>query len=392
MKIPRPQPLGAFPMPAGLLLIVGDGSEPVREALLAGKLPSEWPASLEGARLAYAGELDAATEWFAARQDDPASLYNLWVLDPERVPREGVAHALGDDWQGLVDYVAFASGLTAITPPAERADGEIAALLAVAQAAADVEADRLENAAGRLRWAADQAHGKHPALEAVILAEFAGRAHDLDAADEAVRMLSGMDLRPALAEALYQQASLLHEAALDGRRPIGQAIAAYTQALREVDEIDDPSLAGRIHLNLGTAYLAQPISGQGDALRAGIAVQSLRHAVTLLDEKRDPEALTMAQLNLANALVYAPSAGQRDNMMEAVDLYQVVIDARRGDPAGRARALANQGNALAHLGLRDDAANCYREAKRLFNATRDANSVALVEQMEAQLATTNEEA
>jgi len=386
-------------MPAGLLLIVGDGSGPVRDALLAGKLPASWPPSLEGTRLAYAGEVEAAARWFAAMADDgerddesrATALYNLWVLDPEKVPRETVAHALPDGWQGLVDYVAFAVGLTSIAPPAERADGEIAALLAVAQAAGDVESERWDKAAQRLGWAAQQAHGAHPALEAAILAEYAGRGHDLDAADEAVRLLSGMDLRPVLAEALYQQAGLLHELALDGRRPIGQAIAAYTQALREVDADADPSLAGRIHLNLGTAYLAQPISGPDDALRAGIAIQSLRRAVALLDAEHDAQEWAMARLNLANALVYAPSAGQHDNVMEAVDLYQVVIDARPGDPLGRARALANQGNALAHLGLRGDAAGCYREARRLFTAGRDAESVAVVERMEAELAAVDDE-
>lgn len=40
----RPQPLGAFPLPLGYMLIPdGDGSDAVRAELLAGRVPQSWP-------------------------------------------------------------------------------------------------------------------------------------------------------------------------------------------------------------------------------------------------------------------------------------------------------------------------------------------------------------
>jgi len=50
-----------------------------------------------------------------------------------------------------------------------------------------------------------------------------------------------------------------------------------------------------------------------------------------------------------------PSNHQADNLVEAVELYEAVLEARDRDidPLGRARVLANQGNVLAHLGVFD---------------------------------------
>lgn len=70
-----------------------------------------------------------------------------------------------------------------------------------------------------------------------------------------------------------------------------------------------------------------------------------------------PEQWASVQLNLANSLVYTPSRHQADNLVEAVELYEAVLQSRDRDtdPVGRARVLANQGNALAHLGVFDQA-------------------------------------
>ncbi len=56
----RPQPLGAFPLPLGYLLIpASPDTEEARLALLAGLLP-EWPAALRAHELALAGDRDGA--------------------------------------------------------------------------------------------------------------------------------------------------------------------------------------------------------------------------------------------------------------------------------------------------------------------------------------------
>ncbi len=87
------------------------------------------------------------------------------------------------------------------------------------------------------------------------------------------------------------------------------------------------------------------------------------------------------QLNLANSLVYTPpSKHQADNLVEAVELYEAVLDARSrdSDPMGRARVLANQGNVLAHLGSFDQAKAKLDEARFLFEELGDGDSVRAV--------------
>lgn len=391
MMIPlnRPQPLGAFPMPAGLLLIAGDDTDDARESLLAGRLPAVWPPALEGHRLAHEGRLAEAIEVFAAA-DDPVSRYNLFVLDPERVSRVDVAAALDEQWRPLVDHVAYTLGLTSVTPVVTGPDDELAAVILTAQAAAAIDEGDEEVVIELLARAADAARERHPAFAGIILSELAGRAHALEAAEEAVQLLTGTDLTAACAEALYQRAGLIHGLAIEGRRPLQEAITGYTAALKLITERDHTPLFARIHMNLGIAYLAAPLVSANDHLRAGIAVQSLRTAARLLDPVTDAEEWASATLNLANSLVYAPSTHQHDNLMEAVDLYETVIRLRtpKKDPLGRARVLANQGNALAHLGLVEDSRARLAEAQFLFASTGDADSAALVGDLLSELAAT----
>lgn len=386
--IPRPQPLGAFPLPAGLLLVAGPGTDEARESLLNGRLPTEWPAALEGHRLAHEGLVEQAAEVFAAA-DDPVSRYNLFVLDPDRISRAEVAAGLDAQWRPLVDHVAYTLGLTSVTPVVTGPDDELAAVILTAQAAAAIDEGDEEVVVDLLARAADCARTSHPAFAGIVLSELAGRAHALEPADESVRLLKGTSLTVAYAEALYQRAGLIHGLAIEGRRPLTEAITGYTEALKFLNERDHAPLYARVHMNLGIAYLAAPLVSANDHLRAGIAVQSLRTAARLLDPATDAEEWASATLNLANSLVYAPSTHQRDNLMEAVDLYETVIRVRtaKKDPLGRARVLANQGNALAHLGLVEDSRARLAEAQFLFASTGDADSAAMVGDLLNELAT-----
>ena len=77
----RPQPLGAFPLPLGFLLIpASPDTEDARVALLSGRLP-DWPASLRAHELALAGDRDGAMA--ALHGDDPITRYNRFVMDPD---------------------------------------------------------------------------------------------------------------------------------------------------------------------------------------------------------------------------------------------------------------------------------------------------------------------
>ena len=63
----RPQPLGAFPLPLGYLLIpASPDTEDARLALLAGRLP-QWPASLRAHELALADDRDGELWLFPLR-------------------------------------------------------------------------------------------------------------------------------------------------------------------------------------------------------------------------------------------------------------------------------------------------------------------------------------
>lgn len=389
--IPRPQALGAFDMPAGLMLIPGSPTDPIREGLLRGKLPAMWPESLEGQRLVFEGKFDEAIEWFAG-DDTPVGKFNLFVLDPSRIDRADVAAALGDEWRTLVDYAAFTMGITSVPPQPEGATAEIAALAWAAQAASHLDEGDEEEAIFALREVADAAREAHPAFAATALIELSGRLNDLDYAEEAVALMRNTDLKSHYAEAVYQRSGLIHGLAIEGRRPLAEAINGYTEALKYLNEKDHRALFARIHMNLGTALLSAPLASSSDHLRAGVALQSLRTAARLLDPEEDAEEWASSHLNLANALVYAPSTHQRDNLMEAVDLYEKVVRLRtpKSDPLGRARVLSNQANALAHLGLVEDARTRFDEAIFLFAANGDEESAGLVRDLLGELDLTNQ--
>ena len=134
------------------------------------------------------------------------------------------------------------------------------------------------------------------------------------------------------------------------------------------------------HADLAAAYLTMPMVEASSQLRLGVAAQSLRSALTVYTREDHPEHWASVQLNLANSLVYTPSKHQADNLVEAVELYEAVLDARdrHTDPLGRARVLANQGNALAHLGIFTEARAKLYEARSLFEELGDEVSMRAV--------------
>src|SRR5262245_40077796 len=103
----RPQPLGAFPLPAGYLLVpAGEETEPSREARLAGRLPEPWRAVMRAHELALAGERDAALA--ALTGDDVVTRYNRFVLDPDGTADPDVLRTDLGAFGVLVEVVAFA--------------------------------------------------------------------------------------------------------------------------------------------------------------------------------------------------------------------------------------------------------------------------------------------
>lgn len=381
----RPQALGAFPLPLGYLLIpAGMENDTVRTALLNGHEPAAWPESLRALELAHSGDVEAALGQLTA--DDPVSRYNRFVLQPDGVDADKLRAELGD-FDVLVDLVLFTIGQRDTPPDADGRTGELAAVALSAQASYSVAQGDPVAAIALLERAAQSATEVSPSLEGMLIAAAGSICRDIDdpsaqpRLERALRLLDGADgLRVARAELHLTVAGLIHERAQDNPGLLAQAIPHYHSALQLVLREEAPLLWASAHANLATAYLTMPMVEASGQLRLGVAAQSLRSALKVYTRESYPEQWASVQLNLANSLVYTPSKHQADNLVEAVELYEAVLAARDRDtdPLGRARVLANQGNALAHLGMFDQAKAKLYEARFLFEEQQDHESVRAV--------------
>ncbi len=381
----RPQALGAFPLPLGYLLIpTGTDHDAVRSALLDGNEPAVWPDGLRALQLAHSGDVESALGQLTA--DDPVTRYNRFVLAPEGVDTDKLRADLGE-FGVLVDLVLFTTGRRDTPPEAETSTGELAAVALAAQASHALTQGDSAGAVALLERAAESAHALSPCLEGMLIGAAGSICRDIDEPsappflERALRLLDGADgLRIARAELHLTIAGLIHERAQDNPGLLAQAIPHYHSALQLVLRDEAPLLWASAHANLATAYLTMPMVEASGQLRLGVAAQSLRSALKVYTAESYPEQWASVQLNLANSLVYTPSKHQADNLVEAVELYEAVLAVRDReiDPSGRARVLANQGNALAHLGMFDQAKAKLYEARFLFEEQQDHDSVRAV--------------
>ncbi|MET7392789.1 hypothetical protein ABZS66_04745 [Dactylosporangium sp. NPDC005572] len=382
----RPLPIGAFPLPFGFLLLPPEPElEPIREGLLAGCLPEVWPPALRPHRLALLGDDEAALR--ALTGDDAVSRFNRFVLDPDSADPGELRAALGDQLAPLVDVVAFAVGRTDAPPDAAGLTGELAAMALAAQAVAALAADDSAGAVSRLDRAIEAAAPVSSALAGVLHGAIA-QAHKHGGALEAaiehltagIGLLTGTDLTLGCAEQHVELAATYQELAAQRPELVTRAVHHYHCALQLVTREQAPELYAAAHANLGTAYLTMPMVEASDQLRLGVAIGSLRAALTVYGRDTHPRQWSSVQLNLANALVYAPSTHQGDNLVEAVELYEAVLAVRDRDrdPLGHARVLANQGNALAHLGMFEHARGKLVEARFIFEEFHEYDAVTSV--------------
>jgi tetratricopeptide (TPR) repeat protein len=330
---------------------------------------------------------------------DPAiARYHRWLLDPECDAPDEVRAGLGS-YAPLVDVVAYTIGLSDNPPDvAPDAPADLRAVVASAQAAAFVERGELEGAAGLLQGAAYDVTDSAPLLAGTLFANAgsllrqAGHNQAAVAALEAARELltaahdaardADDDVAQELAEVHHELGIIAHENLLAQGLPLQEAMGHYYAGLKLVSERSAPLIWAGLQLDLAIAQLATPMRQATDRLRLGIAAQSLRAARRVFTPQQHPVQWAGATLNLASALVYLPSTHQGDNLVEAVELYEEVLasglrDAET-DPAGRARLLANQGNALAHLGIFDQARAKLVEARFLFESVLDHDGVLTV--------------
>lgn len=394
----RPLPIGAFPLPFGYLLLPDtEQARPVRESLLAGRAPGEWPDALHGHAHALRGDLAGALAAFGG--DDPVNRYNRFVLDPDSVDVPGLRADLGWPFAVLVDVVLVSLGRSDAPPAVDGLDGELAAMALAASAALHLEQDAPSVAAELLDRAVQETRSSYPALAGVLCGaaasahRCAGQVSQARAALESgLVLLAGTDLSTASGELHLELGSLLHEGAAQRPDQLAKAVHHYHCVLQTIRSDDAPELFAAAHANLAAAYLTMPMVEASDQLRLGVAIGSLRAALTVYQPDAHPARWSSTQLNLANALVYAPSTHQAENLVEAVELYEAVLRVRdRGeDPVGYARVLANQGNALAHLGLFEQARGKLVESRHLFEVMQEYDATAsvggLLDELDRQVA------
>jgi len=391
----RPQPLGLFDGPAGLLLLGSEeGSGELLAALAQGDLPEAWPAPAGVLAATLAGDIPGA---LALLGDGPLDSVNRLVLAPASDSLGAARLAARDDHRlsCVVEAAAYASGLTDRPPERAGLDGEFAVLALSVRAARALEFNDGRRAVRALEDAVPEAAATGPVLHArvlAMLAEQGGRGHGNTAlAAEryglAAELLCGTGFGPLRANLLLERGVLLHQMAEVDRHLLLEAVQCYQGALLSLDQTREPEQFALANMNIGIAILAMPMTQASDQVRLGVAVQSLRAALGVYRPETHGYEWSSSQMNLANALQYLPSTHQEDNLREAVDLYEEVLGhrSRRADPAGYARVLANQANALAHLGALADAEARYGEARELFAGVGDADATGVIDRQLAEI-------
>ena len=390
---PRPQPLGALPWPAGMLLLPA-GAEALAASLVTGAEVDEWPPGTEFMRRALDEDIDQAVADLT--DDDVISRYNRAVL----VGGDGVWEALAAETSGelraLVDTARFSVGLLDDPPAREGTTGEVAAVVASARASAAIERGDYATAVAELAEGAGQAEtAGSPVLAASLrlsraellrerLDDPAAAAREADLAVQRLPLSAPRELR---AELQVTRALARQQLAGTDRGALLAVVADLTEASKIFREDTYPEMFATINQHLALAYLVMPMSDQGDRIRVGVAVNSLRAALRVWSPDTHPVQWSSTQLNLANALQYLPSVHQEANLDEAVQLYEEVLHYRdpERDPLGYARILANQGNALGHLGVFSDARERLTRARTLFEAHGDSEAVDGVDEVLASL-------
>lgn len=393
----RPQPLGIFALPAGYLVLPPSdnlAAGPALAALLRGEIPAEWPPEWRFYAHALAGEVTAALAALPP-STDLVTRYNRYVLAGSHADDLMLHTLLDGELACLQGVAAFTMGHRREPPPLAGATGEVQALVLVAHAAAAIEQGDIPAADRHFAEAIAAAAPVSPALAGQIALNRAELAMQYGGElalitrwlQQAIDYIPPESLSEVRARAAAQLGQLLQEHANGQRGPLQAAVRCYQEALRFYRRETHPLEFAFIQNNLALAYLAMPMTEAGDRLRGAIAVQALRAALSVYDPDQHPHEWTSARLNLANALQYVHSARPAEHLLEAVAIYEDLLQRRdpAADPAGYARILANLGNALAHLGIFAEARERLLQADHLFVQIGDEPAMMTVRELLANI-------
>jgi len=400
-----PQPLGIFPYPAGLLLLPDcneSTAEAARAALMRGAVPDVMPTAWHFMGDALEGQIDAA---LAALRDDPSPLagYNRFVLGGDEAGCRRALHSGDAALQAMTATAMFVQGAVDELPSDTLVHGELRANVLMARAAASLDAGHEADAAARLAEGIAACQHSSPVLAAQLTAQLAQLQPNLPEASvqrtvslwrSAIALAADTPLPHLRGDLRIGLAVTLHEASGDRRDMLVEAVKTYQDALHHGITLEDtPETYALAQNNIGLAYLSMPMTDAGDKLRHAVAVQSFREALKVYTPETHLEAWASTMLNMANALQYLPSARPEEHLIQAVETYEQLLEVRNKamDPLGYARLLANQANALAHLGMFQPATEKFTEAHKLLHWHGEADLAAsILEQLErinTQLAT-----
>ncbi|MFI0432036.1 MAG: hypothetical protein ACH36H_02710, partial [Candidatus Nanopelagicales bacterium] len=262
---PHPQPLGALPWPAGLLLVAeGEGSARAAADLVRGAVPTEWPPELAYFSAALDGDPAQAA---ALLGEGLAADYNRAVLLGGDERWQSLAERTSGTMRALVDVGRYTVGLIDEPPSAEDvADdrGEIAAIVLSARASAAVERGDRDAAVDELAEGARRAaEAGSPALAASLYltrAEFL-RDHIGDSRAAAIAAEQGLVILPMNADpevraGLHLLRGLSRQDLAPAERGALLAVVAdLTEATKVFREDSHPETFALCNNQLALAYL-----------------------------------------------------------------------------------------------------------------------------------------
>ncbi len=386
---PRFTALGILPGPAGAFLLpAAAATTDATIAVAQGRwqeLPLEWQFLLlardgHHAEHAPTTAVPAGVNAAIAANDALALAQTRGETNPH-ADQSAAAHAAA---------VAFRIGATDEPPPDDPdLDPRVRAYLLATYAHDLAQSGEPRDAVTLLRTAADIVARLSPAAAARYLGEAAALtepdARTVMELQNAAASLEGLHFEPLRGELLMAAADALMAMGADRPALLQQAVIVLQKATQALPRREHPVAFAVCHMNIAVAYLSMPMNEHAGKLRGAIAVQSLREALDILTAEEHPELWESATLNLANALQHLPSAHVGHNLTEAVDLYTTVLARRTTPTPARARTLASQANALAHLARYDDARPLLAEARAIFSDAADADALAGIDAIEAEM-------
>lgn len=373
----RPQPLGVFPGISGFLLLPDvSEADALLPRLVRGERLDRWPAPWRFFAAAIEGQ--RAEDVRALLPEGSVGRFNAFVLDPGDATFARARASASGDMVLLLDAIGWRMSLVESPPSPGDTDGEVRAFLLATHAYAAFEEGQWDRGLDVMAEAAAVAKDVSPIFAARLYAEWASTRQMLgdcgqetiDGYRTALALLEHAPFPEARAELWFQMGTACQTASQGRHDGLLRAVRCYHEALKGYDAVRFPEDYAMVHMNLALAYLAMPSHGRDGRLRTAIAIQSLREALRIFQKDTHPDMWASATVNLANALQHGESSHLEQNLWEAVALYEDVLQVRRAedDPVGYARVLANQGNALAHLGAFSRAVPRLEEARRYFLA------------------------